>query len=210
LRRLFKDQVRAILRAAAAGPARILVPLVARTELLDFVVETIGQARDELRREGLEAGVDVPLGVMIEVAAAAVMAGTWAESVDFFTLGTNDLIASALGVDRDDPVGADRHDLLHPGLLRLIQGVAVAAHRAGRPVTVCGEMAADPLGALALTALGIDSLSVAVDQLGPTRRLLAAESPGDLTALAPQLIGTRTAEEVRCLLQRRLVLQRSG
>ncbi|HEX8202144.1 MAG TPA: putative PEP-binding protein, partial [Isosphaeraceae bacterium] len=210
LRRLFKDQVRAILRAAAAGPARILVPLVARTELLDFVVETIDTARDELRREGLEAGVAVPLGVMIEVAAAAVMAGTWAESVDFFTLGTNDLLASALGVDRDDPIGSDKNDLLHPGLLRLIQGVAVAARRCGRPVTVCGEMAADPLGALALTALEVDSLSVAVDQLGPTRRRLADEASEVLTDLAPELVGARTAAEVRGLLQRRSALQRSG
>src|SRR5262249_38364662 len=84
LQKLFKDQVRAILRAAASGPARILVPLVSRTEHLDFVLETVGRARDELRREGLEHDGRVPLGIMIEAAAATLMVETWAGHVDFF------------------------------------------------------------------------------------------------------------------------------
>src|SRR5262249_2070984 len=146
---------------ATLGPARILVPLVTRTELLDFVLHTIGQAREELQREGLEFAPVVPLGVMVEVAAAATLVDTWAEHVDFFALGTNDLIASALDIDREDPVGAHRDDPLHPGLLRIIHHVVEAAHRAHRRVTVCGEMASDPQGALALAALHVDALSVA-------------------------------------------------
>ncbi len=116
LQKLFKDQVRAILRAGAAGNARILVPLVTSTDQFDFILDTIGQARDELQREGLEYNARVPLGVMLEVAAATALVDTWAEHVDFFALGTNDLIASVLGIDRERPVGATKHDALHPGL----------------------------------------------------------------------------------------------
>ncbi len=173
IQQLFKDQVRAILRAATAGPARILVPLLVRTEQLDFVLETVAKARAELRREGLDHGDPVPLGVMIEVAAAVPLVRRWAERVDFFALGTNDLIASALGINRDDPVGAGPNDALHPGVLHLLGEVVEAAHRAGKPVTVCGEMAADPHGIRALAALKVDALGVPVNQLGMARKTLA-------------------------------------
>jgi phosphotransferase system enzyme I (PtsP) len=200
LRQLFKDQVRAILRAAAAGPVRILVPLVVRTEQLDFILDTLAQARAELNRDGLEFGRRVPLGVMIEVAAATAMVETWADQVEFFALGTNDLVASALGIDRDNPVGSPP-DPLHPGVLRLLEGVVESAHRAGRGVTVCGEMAADPEGTLVLAALGVDALSVAVNQLAAVRRALAGQEPDRLAALAPQLSRLRTAGQVRALLR---------
>lgn len=126
------------------------------------------------------------------------MVESWAEAVDFFALGTNDLIASALGIDRDDPVGASADDLLHPGLLRMIHGVITAAHRVGRRVTVCGEMAADPQGARALAALQVDSLSVPVAQLNPVRRALAAQPPANLVA---QLLTLRTGKQARDLLR---------
>ncbi|MDG3006061.1 putative PEP-binding protein [Paludisphaera mucosa] len=173
LQRLFYEQVRAILRASASGPVRLLVPLVNRTALLDFALDSIQEARRELAREGLPHGRDVPVGAMIEVAAVAPLISDWAERVDFFSLGTNDLIASALGQDRDHPVGARADDALHPGLVRMIDHMIHAAHEAGRPISACGEMAADPAGALVLTALGVDSLSVAVDRIPHVRRALA-------------------------------------
>src|SRR5205823_6205935 len=116
MQQLFKDQVRAILRAAASGPARILIPLVTHSQQLDWVLETVARAREELTSEGLESGRDVPLGVMIEVAAATTLVEDWAAQVDFFALGTNDLIASALGVDRDQLLAAELQDPLHPGV----------------------------------------------------------------------------------------------
>jgi phosphoenolpyruvate-protein kinase (PTS system EI component) len=201
LQKLFKDQVRAILRAAAIGPARILVPMVTRTEQFDFVLQTLAEARAELRAEGLEFGAEVPLGVMIEVAAAAALADAWAPRVDFFTVGTNDLVASALGIDRENPVGASRNDSLHPGVLRLIHSVVTAAHQAGRRVSVCGEMAADPEGAIALAALGVDALSVAVHQLGTARRQLAELSPDQLETVAVQLLQLAGADQIRTHLR---------
>ncbi len=201
LRQLFHEQVRAILRAAAHGPARILVPLVTRSEVVDFVTETAATAREELRREGLEFGQDVPFGLMIETAAAAPMAADWAPHAAFFALGTNDLTASALGLDRDDPAAAAQMDPLHPGLLRLLDGVASAAHAARRPVSVCGEMAADPLGATALAALGVDSLSVPVTQLPAARQGIAGLDPTGLAELRPEMLSRRTSAEVRALLE---------
>src|SRR5262249_50821706 len=136
LQQLLRDQVRAILRASTEGPVRILVPLVTSSELLDFVLETVSKGRDSLMQEGLGFAADVPLGVMIEVAAAASLVSAWAEQVSFFAVGTNDLTASALGLDRDDPLLTQMADTLHPGLVRLIDDMVEDAHAAGRPVSV--------------------------------------------------------------------------
>ena len=200
LQRLFKDQVRAILRAAASGPVRLLIPLVTRSRLLDFAITTVEQARQELLREDLEFGRDVPLGVMIEVAAVTPLIDAWSDRVDFFSLGTNDLIASALGINRDDPVGTLGDDILHPGLIRMIGDMIASAHRAGRPVSVCGEMAADPEGAIALVALGADSLSLAVDRVASIRELMSRLDPESLAVLGTKLPEARTVDEVRALI----------
>lgn len=197
----FKSQVRAILRAATVGPTRILVPLITQTEQLEFVLESLAQARAELARDGLEFGRDVALGIMIELAAAASLVDAWAGQVDFVALGTNDLTASALGIDRDHSAGAGPDDLLHPGLLRIIHDVVAAVHQANRRVTVCGEMAADPDGILTLAAFQVDSISVPVHQLGATRRVLARQSATALGALAGPLVRCRSAEQVRKLLR---------
>jgi phosphotransferase system enzyme I (PtsP) len=201
LQQLFQDQVRAILRASSAGPVRILVPLVTSSELLDFIVETVAKARDSLTAEGLPFAADVPLGIMIETAAAASLVPAWAEHVSFFAIGTNDLAASALGMDRDDPLLARQADALHPGLMHLIHEVAVHAHAAGRPVSVCGEIAADPLGALALAALGIDTLSVPVNQLSATRQALAHCNAAALAEMKTELLRQRTTRAIRTQLQ---------
>lgn len=210
LQQLFREQVRAIFRAAAPGvedgrtigQVRILIPLVTRSELLDFVRATIEQVRAELTAEGLPFAPQVPLGVMIEVAAAVSLVGDWAPMVDYFALGTNDLTASALGIDRDDPVAAGQNDPLHPGMLRLIHEVVRHAHQAHRPVTVCGEMAADPQGCLALIALEVDTLSVPVAQLRSVRRLLAQLSREHALDLAPEMLRQKTAESVRAFLRK--------
>jgi phosphotransferase system enzyme I (PtsP) len=201
LQQLFREQVRAILRAATEGPVRILVPLLTSSELLDFVLETVAKAREALARQGQEHAADVPVGVMIETSAAIPLISAWADQVDFFALGTNDLTASALGVDRDDPVAAGQIDSLHPGLLRLLYTAVRDAHVGGKPVSVCGEIAADPLGALALAALGVDALSVPVNQFIAARRVLADRRAVALPDLQARLLGQRSAKGVRELLE---------
>jgi phosphotransferase system enzyme I (PtsP) len=201
LQQLFQDQVRAILRASPVGSVRILVPLVTSSELLDFVLENVAKARDSLTAEGLRFVADVPLGVMIEVAAVASLVPAWAEQVSFFAIGTNDLTASALGLDRDDPLSSQQADTLHPGLIRMIHEVIRDAHAVGKPVSVCGEIAADPLGALALAALGVDSLSVPVNQLAAVRKTLAGRNAARLGEMKMELLRLRTTSYIRRLLQ---------
>jgi phosphotransferase system enzyme I (PtsP) len=201
LQQLFREQVRAILRAATEGPVRILVPLVSTSDVLDFVLETLARARDDLSRAGLEFAAGVPLGAMIEVAAAVPLVPAWAEQVDFFALGTNDLASSALGIDRDDPSAAGQVDPLHPGILRLVASVVADAHQARRSVSVCGEVAADPSGALALAALEVDTLSVAVNQFAATRQALARLRQEELGGLKSQLLRQRSARAARALLE---------
>jgi phosphotransferase system enzyme I (PtsP) len=198
---LFRNQIRAIMRAACDGSARILVPLVTRTEQVDFVLRSVAQVRDELSTEGIEFVPDVPIGIMIEVAAAAALVDTWSQDVEFFALGTNDLLASALGIDREDPVGATINDPLNPGFLRLVRDTIESAHASNRRLTVCGEMAGDPEGTLALAALGVDALSVAVHQLQPVRNRLAGQTLGFIAGLADDLFRFRTATEVREFLR---------
>ncbi|MFO0911192.1 MAG: putative PEP-binding protein [Isosphaeraceae bacterium] len=203
LQRLFKDQVRAILRAAVVGPARLLVPHVTQTEVLDLITETLEQSREELAREGLDHRGDLPLGVMIEAAAAIPLMDDWAEKVDFFAIGTNDLVASSLGNDREDSSNPQRSDPLHPGILRLIKMAIDAAHRAGKPISVCGEMAGDPVGAQVLAAFGVDALSVAVHRIHLARRALEEVCPDALDGFAAHLLSLRTAEAIRAAVASR-------
>jgi len=117
-------------------------------------------------------------------------------------LGTTaGLTASALAADRDDPESGGQTDSLHPGLLRLIHQVVTDAHQARREVSVCGEIAADPLGALALAALEVDSMSVPVNQYAATRKALSGHAVAELAELKPQLLHQRTSGTVRKLLQ---------
>ncbi|QEH35438.1 Phosphoenolpyruvate-protein phosphotransferase [Aquisphaera giovannonii] len=200
LQRLFKEQVRAIFRAGTAGPVRLLVPLVTRASLLDFAVAIAEEARRELLAEGLPFDGKVPLGMMVEAAAVAPMVEEWASRVDFVALGTNDLIASAMGTVREDPVGAQEDDLLHPGLVRMIGEMIAAAHRAGRTVSVCGEMASHPEGAVVLAALGVDSLSLAVDRVQAVRQVLRRRDPKALGAIRGGLLEAKSVEQVRRLI----------
>jgi phosphotransferase system enzyme I (PtsP) len=204
LQRLFLDQVRAILRAATKCSASILVPLVTRTEVLDFVLETVAKARDGLRREELAFSEKTPLGAMIETAAAGYQVGSWAPDVDFFALGTNDLTASALGLDREAPVAAHLSDPLHPGILRLIHEMITEAHAAQRRVSVCGDMAANEFGTVVLAAMQVDGLSVPVNQYTETRNTLLRLQGLDLNDLRSQILKRRSASEVRALLQETL------
>ena len=198
MQQVFHQQVRAILRCGAFGPVRMLVPLVGHSEVLDLTRSTMDRAREELRREGLEDGRGVLLGAMIETPAAVPLAETWASEVDFFALGTNDLTASCLGIDRNHPVGSSGPGALHPGVFHLIRYAVEAAHRCHRPVTVCGELAASPEGAIALAALQVDALSVAVHHLLAVRRRLQHPPPPTLVA---QLATARTTRQMSEILR---------
>ncbi len=157
---VLKTQLRALVRAAAFGNLRIVLPLITSLEEVEQVRCLLQTACHELRAEGIAIPDRLPVGVMIETPAAVWLADELAAVADFLSLGTNDLIQYLLAVDRDNDRVASLYDPLHPAVLRALQHVIQAAERAGRPLEVCGEMAAHPLHALVLLGLGARILSM--------------------------------------------------
>jgi multiphosphoryl transfer protein len=190
---LATTQLRAIFRAAEHGPIRLMFPMIATPN--DFL--RAREMTEKVRRE--VGGKKVELGVMIEVPSAVTMAPELAELADFFSIGTNDLTQYTLAVDRTHPLLARRADSLHPAVLRLIRDTVKAAHDKGKWVGVCGGLAADPLGALILTGLGIDELSMPPALVPQIKALLRREEFSQLAALAQKALNQRDARAVRAL-----------
>jgi hypothetical protein len=166
LQNIFREQVRAILRASKNGQAKLLVPLVTTTELLDFLLDSIEEARNQLTLEGLDHDRNTKVGIMVEAAASIHMIPDWCDKIDFFSLGTNDLTASSMCDDRDAQVSSLASHRYNPGVIRMIHSTIVSACQQGKPVTACGELASDPMGYWLLIALGVSSLSVPVRKIG--------------------------------------------
>ncbi|WZO95841.1 phosphoenolpyruvate--protein phosphotransferase [Isosphaeraceae bacterium EP7] len=198
---LFRPQLRAILRAAALGDVRIMLPMV--TTLTEFrqARALLNSVAVELAAEGVPARADLPLGIMIEVPAAVVMADKMAEEVDFFSIGTNDLIQYALAVDRTDETVADLYSASDPAVLRLIAMVVEAARRRGLDVTVCGAMGGDPLYTTVLLGLGVGHLSMPPHQLPEVKRVVRGLRMNEARALALRALDQDTAQAVNVLLR---------
>ncbi|MBE0598375.1 MAG: phosphoenolpyruvate--protein phosphotransferase, partial [Desulfuromonadales bacterium] len=159
-RDIFRTQIEAILMAATHGPVKILFPMISGLEEIDACKKVMEEARQSLRREGVPFAETVPFGVMIEVPAAARIASMLAPEVDFFALGTNDLIQYLLAADRNNPLVNRYYDPLHPAVLQVLNEVTRVAKRFGKGVCLCGEMASDPLNFLVLVGLGIREFSM--------------------------------------------------
>ncbi len=190
---LLVPQLRALYRAARHGPLSIMFPMISTVEEVLAL-----RARMEAVRLALDAPT-VPVGIMIEVPSAALMADRFAAHVDFFSIGTNDLTQYALAVDRQHPELAGMADSLHPAVLRLVERTVAGARRHGRWVGVCGGLAGEPLGAALLVGLGVDELSMSTGDLGSVKALLRRHSLAELQALARQALDVDTADEVRAL-----------
>jgi phosphocarrier protein FPr len=190
---LATTQLKAIFRAAEHGPIRLMFPMIATPN--DFL--RAREMTEKVRRE--VGGRKVELGVMIEVPSAVTMAPDLAELADFFSIGTNDLTQYTLAIDRTHPLLAKRADSLHPAVLRLIEQTVKAAHDQGKWVGVCGGLAADPLGALILTGLGVDELSMPPALVPQIKAALRREDMTKLSQLARKALAQRDARAVRAL-----------
>ena len=198
---LLRPQLRAVLRAAADGPVRILLPMVSALEEIEQVRVAVAEAAAELEAEGASFDANVPLGVMVEVPAVALMAERFAKAVDFFSIGTNDLTQYTLAVDRGNDLVAHLYRELHPAVLGLIAQTVQAGHAAGIPVSLCGEMAADPRMTPLLVGLGLDALSASPAYLTLVKRVLRRMTLGEAQALAAEALAQPDAERVAHLLR---------
>ena len=158
---LLEQQLRAILRASRYGPIQILIPMVSDVSELQLVRQMIDKIRRSLVNDGVKIAKEIPLGCMIEVPSSAIMCDVIAAETDFLSIGTNDLIQYVLAADRSNFNTSDLYSPIHPSIFRLIQMIVNAANRAGKPVIVCGESAADPLMIPILLGLGVREFSVA-------------------------------------------------
>lgn len=184
----FEVQLRAIFRAALAGPTRLLLPMISSIEELRRVKELIEATRRGLQREGIPHAADLPLGVMIEVPSAVHLAPQLARECDFLSIGTNDLIQYVLAVDRNNRKVAPLYQPLHPAVLAAIARCARAAHEAGRTISMCGEMAADPMCTLVLLGLGLDELSMEPFFIPVIKKLVRSVTAEAAEALASRVL----------------------
>jgi len=190
---LFIPQLQALYRAAAYGPLNIMFPMIATLEDWWQAHDIAEQVRRELNAP------KVPLGIMIEVPSAAILADQFAQEVDFFSIGTNDLTQYTLAMDRLHPQLAKQADGLHPAVLRMIDNTVQAARKAGKWVGVCGGLAGDPKGAVILTGLGVSELSVGIPSIATIKAHIRSLSLAEMQRVARQALNCRTAEEVRSL-----------
>ena len=198
---LFRTQLRAILRAAALGDVRVMFPLVSTTAEIRAARTLLNDVAAELAAEGVAARSDLAVGMMVEVPAAAVMADQLAKEVDFFSIGTNDLIQYTLAVDRTNETVADLYSAADPAVLRLIATVVAAAAARGLELSVCGTMGGEPLYTMLLLGMGVRQLSMPPHQLPEVKRVIRGVTLEAARRLAAEVLLQETSQAVVALLR---------
>jgi phosphotransferase system enzyme I (PtsI) len=196
---VFQAQLRALLRAAVHGPLRIMFPFVTGVEELRAARVVVAQAADTLRGRGLTVP-QVPIGIMIEVPSAALTIDLLADEADFVSIGTNDLIQYTLAVDRTDDRVSGMYAPLHPAILRVLRHVARGARRRGLPVSVCGEMAADPVLLPLLAGLGLREFSMTPSAIPVAKQVVRGLRLSDTARLASRALRAATVADVEHVL----------
>lgn len=185
---IFTVQLRALLRASVYGKLRIMFPMISGVEELNAVLHLFEHVKEECRIEQIPFDPDIQVGTMIEVPSAALCADILAKKVDFFSIGTNDLIQYTIAVDRGNEKIAHLFQPFHPGVLRSLRMIVEKAHQANIPVSLCGEMASDPLCSVLLAGLGMDELSMGSQSLLQVRKILRSVSFEEAKQLADHVL----------------------
>ena len=192
---MFRSQLRGLLRASVHGNLRIMFPMISGVAELRAAKRVLTEVREELKREGHDLPLP-PVGIMIELPSAALIADRLAQECDFFSIGTNDLIQYTIGIDRQNKDVAYLYKPLHLSVLRLIHGVCQAGEAAGIPVSMCGEMAGEPLNALVLLGLGFAELSMNGTSIPLVKRILRVARADDGRALLKRLLALTAADDI--------------
>ncbi|HWR44093.1 phosphoenolpyruvate--protein phosphotransferase [Sporomusa sp.] len=197
---LFITQLKAILRAGSFGKVAIMLPMIISATEITAARKCVEQAAAELAREGKTFASNVPVGIMVETPAAAVMAQQLAVECDFFSIGTNDLVQYTLAVDRGNPAVSSLYSHFHPAVLKLIENVIKAGHEYGIWVGMCGEMAGDPLAAPLLSAMGIDELSMSAPSIPRVKGVIRKLKNGQAREMLNQALIMKDAKAIRSLM----------
>jgi len=196
---IFKDQLRAILMASAFGKVRLMYPMISGAEELAQANAVLTECKEELKARGLAFDPDIEVGAMIEIPSAAATTDLLARSCDFFSIGTNDLIQYLLAIDRGNDRIAHLYEPTHPAVLRTLKHIVDEAHRAKVPVSVCGEMAGDPVLVPLLLGLGVDALSMTPPLLPAVKYLIRAMTMTDARDLAAAALKLSSAAEIHAM-----------
>jgi phosphotransferase system enzyme I (PtsI) len=197
---IFRTQLRALYRASAVGPLRIMFPLVSGISELEEARRICAGVAEELAREAVAFDPNVPVGVMIETPSAALTTDHLAGSASFFSIGTNDLIQYTFAADRENEDVAHLYHPLHPAFLRLLKSAIDGANRAGKPISVCGDMAGDPAFTWVLLGLGVRSLSMSPRLIPAVKSIVGASRLDEMEALLAQVLPLRSETQVEDLV----------
>ncbi len=198
---LLKTQLRAIYKSNTEGNIKIMIPMLSSLDELITVKKIAQDVKTELAEEGYSIKGDPEFGVMIEIPAAAIILDSLLGEIDFVSIGTNDLVQYTLAVDRINQYVSELYEPFHPAVLRLINLVVQTAHKKGKPVSVCGEMASDPYAIPVLVGLGVDILSVPIKMQLRSKYAVRSMNFEKFSALSQHLLGLSTAAEIRRLIE---------
>ncbi|RRG17520.1 phosphoenolpyruvate--protein phosphotransferase [Weissella viridescens] len=197
---IFRTQLRALIRASAFGNLWIMFPMVATLPEFRAARDIFNEEKAKLIEEGVAVSDNIKLGIMIEVPAAAILADKFAQEVDFFSIGTNDLIGYTMAADRGNDKVSYLYQPYNPSILRIVDSVIKAAHKYGKVAAMCGEMAGDPIAVPILMGMGLDEFSMSATSVLPTRALMRQLDASKLQQLAEQAIEAETSEDVIALV----------
>jgi len=195
-RDLFKTQLRALLRASVYGRLYVMFPMIATLDEFRDAKQALLDAKDELTAEGISVSEDIQVGMMVEIPSAAVLADQFAKEVDFFSIGTNDLIQYAMAADRMSEKVTYLYQPYNPSILRLIKMVIDASHKEGKWTGMCGEMGGDPLAIPLLLGLGLDEFSMSATSILAARKQISNLSKKEMTEMADIALNMSTVDEV--------------
>ena len=201
---IFRTQLRALLRASAYGPLAIMFPMIATLDEFRRAKNIYNEEREKLIQEGIKVGDDVEVGIMIEIPAAAVLADRLAREVDFFSIGTNDLIQYSMAADRMSEPVSYLYQPLNPSVLRLIKMAIDGAHAHGKWCGMCGEMAGDEMAVPILLGLGLDEFSMSATSILKARKLVTELNYEEMKELANEAVNLDTMEEVEELIKKKI------